>query len=185
MKLTIKLSSLALALIGLVSCGDGASKDLAKELKSSYDKDGQQVELVGYITVRHSEVVKGGKITVGFDNVAGQPEASLADIELSFGQGPNMVYMPKKFKSSDLEVYDKDGNKHGYLDEVKITGTVKYTNKNWKESIDRENSGGIASKTHAMVKKRAQEAADKREKETGDPNDYSFYIIGEKIEITQ
>lgn len=187
MKFTSKLACLALALVNLVSCGDSASKDLAKQLKSSYDKDGQQVELVGYITVRQAEIVRGGKITVGLDNVAGQPEGSLADVELNFGQGASMIYMPEKFRASDLEIYDNDGNKHGYLTEVKITGTVKYTNKNWKESVDRENSrkGGVAASFKSISKNRAQEAADKREKETGDPNDYSFYIIGEKIEIPQ
>lgn len=185
MKSTIKLGCLIVALMSLVACGDSASKGLAKELKSSYDKDGQQVELIGYITVRQSEIVRGGKITVGLDNVAGQPTGSLASIELNFGQGASMIYMPEKFKSSDVEIYDNEGNKHGYLTEVKITGTVKYTNKNWKESIDRENTGGIAAAMKANSKKRAQEAADKREKETGDPNDYSFYIIGEKIEIPQ
>lgn len=173
-----------MAVVALTAC-TSASNDFAKKLHSSYDNDGQEVELSGYIALSNLELIKNGKLTLGLDNVAGQSKGSLATIEIDFGQGPNMVYMPEKFRFSDLVVYDNSGNQHGYLTEIKITGTVKYTNKNWKESIDRKSSGGIGASLAAKSKKRAQEAAAKREKETGDPNDYSFYIKVNKIELPQ
>lgn len=187
MKLRLKLVGLIMAIIGLSACSiDSASKKLSKQLHSSYDKDGQQVELAGFLALSKTEFIKGGVLTVGLDNVAGQSTGSLATIKIKFGQGANMVYMPEKFKLSDLEIYDNAGNKHdGYLTEIKITGTVKYTNKNWKESIDRKNKGGIGASLAAKTKKRAQAAADKREEEKGDPNDYSFYIVVDKIEIPE
>lgn len=197
MKILTKFACLSLLMLGFTACGDSASKDLAKQLKSSYDKDGQQVELKGYISLSRVQTVTDGTITIELDNVAGQSDGELGKIKLQFGQEANQIYLPENFKSSDLEIYDNEGNKHGYLTEVKITGTVKYTDKDWKEFIDTEIESSESIKPNDPArgmklksienkkksKQKAQERADKREKETGDPNDYSFYIVGEKIEI--
>ena len=197
MKIITKLVCLSLLFIGFTACGDSASKDLAKQLNSSYENDGQQVELVGYISLGRSLTVKDGIINAQLDNLAGQPSGELGKFKLQFGQGPNQIYIPEEFRMGDLEIYDNEGNKHGYMTEVKITGTVKYTDKNWKEFIDAEIEGPESIKPNDPArgvklmsienkkksKQRSQERADKREKETGDPNDYSFYIVAEKIEI--
>ena len=149
------------------SCGDSATKKLAKEINSSYTHDGQQVELIGYLFPGNVVFACGERVTLGLHTAAGQSKDALVNVRVIFGQEANSVYVPEKFKGSDFEIYDSQGNKHGYLTKVKVIGTIKYTNKDWEKStID----GEI---------RRAGERKDK----TGDPNDYSYRIDVDSIEI--
>jgi hypothetical protein len=43
----------------LTACGDGATKKLVKHLNSSYDYDGREVELSGYIFTFHGAMARG------------------------------------------------------------------------------------------------------------------------------
>lgn len=177
-----------------ISCGDNESKKLSKELNSSYDKDGKKVEIKGYIALSKSLVVIDDEITVELDSKSGQEKGELASIKFKFGREANQIYIPRYFGLSDLEIYDNKSNKHNYLAKVTITGTVKYTNKAWKEFIHKEikwpkpNDPAREMKLQVIQREKdaqlkAHNLADERKAKTGDPNDYSFYIIVEKIEV--
>lgn len=184
MKRAIKLALAVIAVACMAGCGtDSATKETVKKLNSSYDLDGQTVELQGYIAVPRSMMVMNGRIRLSLHSMAGQSTAAkIADLRMTFGQNANSFYVPKKFSGSDVEIYDADGNCHGYMTRIKVTGTVKYTNKDWEKGLHDENEGatGLAG-VDELKRKRALEEADKREKETGDRNDYSFEVTVESI----
>lgn len=190
MKTTIKVIFSILFFTSFSSCGDSASKELVKQLKSSYDKEGQTVELIGYPALGKLTFVKQGKMELELGNAWGQSEGSLATIELSFGKEANQGFLPEEYKFEDLEIYDKDGKKLDPQSKIKIKGKVTYTKKDWKEEIDKEiekNKLGskMVEEQQKKRKEKAKQAAEEREKETGDPNDYSFIIEVESIESVE
>lgn len=171
MKVIGKLILMVLAVTSLASCGDSASKELAKQLSTSYDKDGQQVQLKGYFALSRAISVINGQIFLELANGAGQFEGSLGDLRVNFGKEANNIYLPDSPQFSDLEIYDNQGNKHDYNTQVTITGTVVYTDKDWEKNAESDDS----------LKKEAEQ----RKKETGDPNNYNYYINVEKIEVAK
>ena len=178
---------IALAFVAVVtaSCGDSTTKKLVKELKSGYDHNGKQVELVGYFGVPRSLMIFKETISLEFYNIAGQSgqnDAYLCKINgIYFGRDkPNAFYVPEKYTGSDVEIYDSEGNKHGYRTQFKVVGTVKYTNKNWKENLDKKRAE-VEDAIDESNLQRLEDAVKKREDETGDPNDYSFEIEVESI----
>jgi len=164
---TIKKLAIVFSVFMLASCGDSATKKLAKEINSSYTHDGQQLELVGYLFPGNVVFARGELVTLGLYSAAGQSKDALVNVRVKFGQEANCIYVPEKFKGSDFEIYDSQGSKHGYLTKVKVIGTIKYTNKDWEKSTS---DGEI------------RRAGERKEK-TGDPNDYSYRIDVESIEI--
>lgn len=171
-----------------VACGDSATKSLVKELGSSYDKDGQQVEFVGYFSVPRNIFTMTDNVSLSLHSVAGQSTDAVLvkSIELPFGRVPNGFYVPEKYSGSDVEIYDSNGEKHGYLTEFKVTGIVHYTKKDWEKVLTEEfePSPGMPAAAQVMSRnsyearqKREQENVEKRKAEqNGDPNDYSYEI---------
>ena len=177
----------------LVSCGDSATNKLVKELHSSYANDGKEVELTGYIFTFHGAMVWGDEVNVGLYNVAGQTNDEIATMKLKFGKEANNIFIPQKYRGSDIEIYDNAGKKYGYLQKFTVKGVVHYTNKNWKEKLEQQKEGknGMFSKSPTFQKMResslskAEENAKEREKKTGDPNDYSFEVIVNDISVAK
>ena len=175
----------------MTACGDGATKKLVKELNSSYTNEGKEVELKGYIFTFHGAMVWGDRVRVGLYNVAGQTDGAIAPIKMKFGQEANSIFIPEKYRGNDIEIYDNAGEKHGYLKRFTVKGVVHYTNKDWKEKLEKEKEKegkkDMPSNNPAVQKMRenslskAEEAAKEREKKTGDPNDYSFEITVSEI----
>ena len=121
-------------------------------------------------------------INVGLYNAAGRHASSdeVARVRIRFGQAPNSCDVPEKYGGSNVEIYDSEGNKHGYRTQFKVVGTVKYTNKNWKENLDKKRAE-VEDAIDESNLQRLEDAVKKREDETGDPNDYSFEIEVESI----
>ena len=129
MKALKNLTAIALLIFLFTSCGDKQTANLVKELNSSYTYDDQDVELIGYLFPSKMTFVRGESVNVGLYSAAGQSKGELTKVAVNFGQEANSIYMPQKFSGSEVEIYDNNGEKHGYLTKVKVTGTVKYTNK--------------------------------------------------------
>lgn len=198
MKIITKLLCFIALLASIASCSDkDNTKNLVEQLKTSYDYDGQIVELVGYIAVKESQLVKDGKIYIHLDEVPNSHVGRLGEIEIAYGKDLNQIYLPINYTFPTIEIYDAEGIVHDYTTKLKITGTVKYLFRNWKDIIDDPNLSNRnqistplrASQRVIEIKKQKREEAIKdalkREKSTGDPNDYSYYIIVEKIEAIE
>ena len=186
MKKVFILLCTVVALFG--SCGtDSETAKTLQAITSSYDHEGQEVELVGYLGVPRNILVMREDITLHLYNAAGQNDNNyIATLKVRFGQSPNSYYVPEKYHGSDVEIYDSNGEKHGYLTKVKVTGTVHYTNRDWEESLNREYSGlnnDFMRQKHEERQTEARKAAEEREKKTGDRNDYSFEVKVNSITI--
>lgn len=180
--------ALAILAVTLVSCGSDPTRELVDKLRSSYDMDGQTVELEGYIGAPTSMTVVDGIAAIGLYWNYGQGHVTTAaDIRVPFGQEPNSFCIPEKFSDEDIEIYDSEGKKHDYKTKVKITGVVKYTERDWEEKmnapyVDNPNIGSM----NDMMRKRHEAlktAAEKRKEETGDPANYTFHIDVQKITL--
>ena len=182
-----RFAVLVLLVCGLVSCGgaDKATKEMIEKLSTSYDYDGQQVEMTGYLSVPRSILVRGDMIALGLHNSAGQSNDELAKLKVKFGKGENSYYVPEKFRGSDVEIYDATGEQHGYLTCVKVKGTVKYTNKEWNKRIQ-EFIDGTPYNEDDLSQGQVRELKDMEERkkvQNGDPNNYAFEIIVDEITV--
>ena len=190
MKNQIYLLLCTIAAVVFVACGtDSESAKVLKELSSSYENEGREVSLVGYLGVPRNILVMGEDIRLNLYNAAGQNDNNyIAALKVRFGQGPSSYYVPEKYRGSDVEIYDSNGGKHGYMTKVKVTGTVHYTNRDWEESLNREYSGlnnSFLRQKHEESQAEAKKAAEEREKATGDRNDYSFELKVSTITIPE
>jgi len=134
------------------------------------------------------------KVKVSLTNSNWQQEQNaLAQAKINFGQEPNSIWMPEKFKLDDIEIYDSAGQKHDVNTKFNLRGIVHYTNKNWKEDLEKkqEDKKDMFSNNPAFQKMRenskneAENAKAEREKKTGDPNDYTFEIIVNEISVAK
>ncbi|MDR2498910.1 MAG: hypothetical protein LBD28_05665 [Tannerellaceae bacterium] len=186
MKKHVIVSTLIGALM-LTACGrDSATKGVLKSLNSSYDYDGKEVELVGYIAIASGRaggaLVTNGKIAVGLVNSSmQQKQDAFAEASINFGQDINSLWIPEKFQLSDVEVYDANGKKFGINTKFAFKAMVHYTNKEWAKATEESQDsrkmqfGGLKSEADKAAEAKA--AAEERKKKTGDPNDYSFRLI--------
>jgi hypothetical protein len=171
----------------LVSCsGDNATEQVVKQLHSSYDLDGQEVQLVGYVAIASGRgggaLIMNDQITVGLvSSNWQQKQDAFASAKIKFGQNPNCLYMPEKFSLGDVEIYDSNGQKHGVNTQFAFKAKVKYTRKDWEketvvEETDKPKMQIHGVKTPAQRAEEAKKAAEERKKATGDPNDYTFEL---------
>lgn len=188
----ILLSLFALVTVtGLSGCGsiDKETAQVLKEINSGYENEGREVTLTGYLGVPRNIVTLGNNVNINLYKIAGQnDDKHFARLEVPFGQGRNSYYVPKKYHGSDVEIYDNEGNMHGYLTKVNVTGIVRYTNKNWEEYVNEEIIKGhfdndFSYENKIEKQKQAKAEAEKRRKATGDPNDYSFKLIATTITV--
>ena len=183
----IRMLIVIISLCGCISCSSG----LSKELESGYLWDGKTVELEGYmIPDKRVNISDNGEINMDLLPDLYNIGDTLATLVVPFGNDPNSCNITKdNFTSEDIEIFDDSFNKHDYKTKFKIKGTVKYTNRNWAEDTVFIPKGSIAEKAFTLmtqknrkdIVKKNKDAALKREKETGDPNDYSFVIEVESI----
>ena len=193
MRKKVFIFSLILAAI-LSSCGDSTTNKLVKELNSSYTNDGKEVTLTGYVAISSGRMIMDNKVKVSLTNSNWQQEQNaLAKAKINFGQEPNSIWMPEKFRLENIEIYDSAGQKYGVNTKFNLKGIVHYTNKDWKENLTQkqEDKKDMFSNNPAMQKIREKSKNDdekakaEREKKTGDPNDYTFEIIVNEISVAK
>lgn len=179
---------IVLAAAFMSACGDSETKKLVDRISSSYELDGQKVTLKGYVTIGGMEIVKDGAVRVSLVASPTQQSASaFATARVRFGQEPNCVWMPDKFKLDDVEIYDAAGAKYGTNTKFAFVGVVRYTNKDWEQKLDAAGKQDMFSDNEAFKKmreksdKKNREAAEERRKKTGDANDYSFEFVVDEI----
>lgn len=198
MRIITKLFCSIVLLTCLTSCEDeDETRDLVQQLKTSYDYDWQEVELVGYIAMPKAQAIKNGKVYVQLEDEPSQHSGELGELEICYGKEANQIYFPSNYTFSSIQIYDAEGVVYNFQTKIKITGVVNYPFKNWKDIIDDlKFSSDNQAKTSSRVSQRAIEIkkqmrekaikdALKREKSTGDLNDYTYYIIVEKIEVIE
>ncbi|MDR2476084.1 MAG: hypothetical protein LBD45_09545 [Bacteroidales bacterium] len=191
---TVLIFSLICTVIFAGCGGDSATAEIVKKLNSSYDYDGKEVELVGYIAIASGRaggmMVVNDKVSAGMVNSSMQQrQDAFAEVKLNFGQNPNCLWLPEKFQLSDAEIYDSNGQKHGINTKFAIKGVVHYTHKDWeKDTVAEEKSDKMkifGIKTQAEKAEEAKQAAEERRKKTGDPNDYSFTFEATSISVAK
>ncbi|GHT22329.1 hypothetical protein FACS189430_03930 [Bacteroidia bacterium] len=180
----------------LASCGgDSATQQVVKQLHSSYDLDGQEVQLVGYVAIASGKgggaLIMNNQISVGLVNSNWQQKQdAFASANINFGQNPNCLYLPEKFQLGDVEIYDSNGQKYDVNTKFTFKAKVKYTRKDWeKETVadetDKPKMQIHGVKTPAQRAEEAKKAAEERKKATGDPNDYSFKLTVVEISVAK
>lgn len=186
MKKIIVFLAIAACATLMTACGgsvgmDPQTQETLAKLNSSYDLDGQEVELTGYLGVPHAAFIIGDAVRVGLHSIAGQKgtQNRIADAKVNFGKAPNSYYAPENYTGSSIEIYDSEGNKHGYLTSVKVKGTVNYTRKEWKSQLIEMPPSDVLvglDKLKAQRVEKLKKDAEERQKATGDPNDYTFEL---------
>jgi hypothetical protein len=194
-KQVIFVSMLILSAI-LMSCGgDNATQQTVKQINSSYDLDGQEVQLVGYVAIASGRsggtLIMNNQITVGLVNSNWQQKQdAFANAKINFGQAPNCLWLPDEFKLSDVEIYDSNGQKHAVNTQFSFKAKVKYTHKDWESETAVKEEGKpkmqiYGVKTAAQRAEEAKKASEERKKVTGDPNDYAFELTITEISVAK
>lgn len=112
----------------LCRCGDSATNKVAEQIKSSYEWNGKQVEMVGYLKTTKVTLVRNGvaPLVLVPSSMSDAGSATLENIMIAFGKAPNSIFMPERFKSSDIELRDAQGAVHNIDTKLKVTGKVVY-----------------------------------------------------------
>ena len=100
-----------------------------KTLKKDLASAGKRVALVarGDIANSNMTIVLGRPVSISFMT----PQADYIDhFELYRGDGKNEFFIPEKFTNKDLVLYDNDGKKHNYDENVVISFTMEKLNGN-------------------------------------------------------
>lgn len=168
------------------------SPGISEKLHSSYDMDGSEIELEGYlIPDYYTRISDNGEINMSLLPDLYNIGDTIATVIVPFGNDPNSCNITKdRFTSADIEIFDDSFNKHDYKTKFKIKGTVKYTNKNWaadtlliprvKDTANRAMTKLIKAGRKDFIEKNKL-AAKERKAKTGDPNDYTFVIVAGTI----
>jgi hypothetical protein len=122
---------LLLSFVLLAACGGNPNDpDISKQLASTYEHDGKEIEVYGELAFGNTVTVEDDTVTTPLywsKGLFSGNETVLQAIELDFGSGPNMVTMPARFKASDITIYDDNGQRLLYSDYFKLRGRVEYT----------------------------------------------------------
>lgn len=171
--LLLLLAGIALTLL-LTSC-ETSSQKLAEKLTTSYEYDGKQVVLEGYILPLSFTMIRNDAARIelckGAD--ASRNRVVITDAaEVNFGKSANSIYFEDNAEANSVEIYDNTGTKLTYEDKIQISGTVQYVAKGPKVK-------------HQSRNKIAQEIWEKNHKEEankeGDGNNYDYKIVNVTI----
>ena len=82
------------AALTLSACGDSSTNKVAEQIKTSYEFNGKQVEMVGYLKTTRFTMVRNGVAPVVLvpTMVNDATSATLENIMLKFGKEPNSIY---------------------------------------------------------------------------------------------
>lgn len=171
--LLLLLASSVFALL-LTSC-ETSSQKLVEKLTTSYEYDGKQVVLEGYILPLSFTMIRNDAARIelckGAD--ASRNRVVITDAaEVNFGKSANSIYFEDNAEAKSVEIYDNTGTKLTYEDKVQISGTVQYVAKGPK--VKHQSKNKIAQ---AIWEKNHKEDA----KEEGDGNDYEYRIVNVTI----
>ena len=81
------------AALTLSACGDSSTNKVAEQIKTSYEFNGKQVEMVGYLKTTRFTMVRNGVAPVVLvpTMVNDATSATLENIMLKFGKEPNSM----------------------------------------------------------------------------------------------
>ena len=116
------------AVVALSGCGDSATSKLADQIKTTHALNGKQVEMVGYLKPTRFTLVRNGfaPLVLVPSSTSDPVNATLENIMLAFGKEANSIFMPERYKSSEIELRDAAGKVHSVDTQFKITGTLHY-----------------------------------------------------------
>lgn len=100
-----------------------------KTLKKDLSSDGKRVALIARGDIANSDVtiVLGRPMSLSFIT----PQEEYIDhFDLYRGDGKNEFFIPEKFTNKDLVLYDNEGKKHAYDENVIISFTLEKLNGN-------------------------------------------------------
>ncbi|WKB81762.1 hypothetical protein QYR09_01690 [Cellulophaga lytica] len=94
------------------------------ELKKQKDSDGKRYSIIGHTTISNSDITRviGRPLKIIFNDADNN---YIERFELYFGEGNNEFYLPNEFTPEDLVLFDNEGNKHTYNENVRLSFTFK------------------------------------------------------------
>ena len=164
------------AALTLSACGDSSTNKVAEQIKTSYEYNGKQVEMVGYLKTTRFTMVRNGVAPVVLvpTMVNDATSATLENIMLKFGKEPNSIYMPERYKGEDIEIRDSTGKVNDINTKFKITGTVVYDSTE-KIAEPKPPSGAMVLEMQRKSYEKAKAEYEERVKK-GDVYDYRYKV---------
>lgn len=95
-----------------------------QELKKQKDSDGKRYSIIGHATISNSDITRviGRPLKIIFNDADNN---YIERFELYLGEGNNEFYLPNEFTPEDLVLFDNEGNKHTYNENVRLSFTFK------------------------------------------------------------
>lgn len=167
------------AIAVLAACSNEPNKDLYDKLGSTYEMEGKEVELEGFICFRpFAPRLNGDRATGGtLCNARSTMRRVVAvahNLSFAYARTNNSVWFPQPFDREAFEVYDVNGARFGPDEPVTVTGTVRYLAKGPKGKPSSDSPAATGRVKLKMPDMHPQ-------KDPGDGNDYSFAIEVTKI----
>ncbi|SDF54768.1 hypothetical protein [Cellulophaga baltica] len=94
------------------------------QLKKQKDSDGKRYSIIGHASISNSDITRviGRPLKIIFKDADNN---YIERFELYLGEGKNEFYLPNKFTPEDLVLFDNEGNKHAYNENVRLSFTFK------------------------------------------------------------
>ena len=164
------------AALTLSACGDSTTNKVAEQIKTSYEFNGKQVEMVGYLKTTRFTMVRDGLaglvlVPTVMNDVS---SATLQNIMIKFGKEPNSIYMPERYKGEDIELRDSTGKVNDINTKFKVTGTVVYDSTE-KIAEPKPPSGAMVLDIQKKNYEKAKAEYEERVKK-GDVYDYRYKV---------
>ncbi len=104
--------------------GTEITVDKFQELKKKKDSDGKRYSIIGHANISNSNITRviGRPLKIIFKDVNNN---YIEHFELYFGEDKNEFYIPNEFTPEDLVLFDNEGNKHTYNENVRLSFTFK------------------------------------------------------------
>ena len=165
------------AAVAISGCGDSATSKVAEQIKTSYDFNGKQVEMVGYLKPTRFTLVSNGvaPLVLVPSSMSDPVNATLENIMLPFGKNANSIFMPERYKSSEIELRDASSKVNSVDTKFKVTGTVVYDSTE-KIAAPQPPSGKMVLEIQRQNYEKAKAAYEERVKK-GDVYSYKYKVV--------
>ncbi|QCE43064.1 hypothetical protein [Psychroserpens sp. NJDZ02] len=128
-----KLKLVIIPILGsliLLSCGGSTEPGTPitakqfNELHYSKDNAGKRFSITGYPFIFSDVTMTGSTISVSIHSEPMGKGESIGSVDMKYKEYKNGIFIPDTFTPDKIDIYDKDGNKLGVNDEIKVSFTM-------------------------------------------------------------